>query len=370
MKTENGMIIKKDELAVIKLCSLYEHYGYNRFKMNRFEPYDLYLENKNFLRGENIITFNSPSGKLLALKPDITLSIVQNAKTSADTCKVYYHENVYRSDASDSAVHEIRQAGIEYIGDIDVYSEYEVLSLAAKSMISISRDSLICISHMGIINGILSEAGLEEAACSAALKLLREKNVHDLRKLLNENNVSATVQTSLIALTGIYGGIDDMLPLLEDILHGTQAEAIAELRSLYGLLKAEGLGNSFRLDFSVLNDLSYYNGIIFQGYVEGVPHSVLSGGRYDNLIRRMSEHSGAIGFAIYIDSLERYLTDKRTNDYDVFVLYDGLTDIADTAKAVRENAEAGLRVNAGKKIPERIKCEKIIDLRRAVNNNG
>jgi ATP phosphoribosyltransferase regulatory subunit len=59
------------------------------------------------------------------------------------------------------------------------------------------------------------------------------------------------------------------------------------------------------LDFSIVNDISYYSGIIFQGYIEGIPEKVLSGGRYDKLLRKFGNRSGAVGFAVYLDLLER-----------------------------------------------------------------
>ena len=40
-----------------RLNRLYEQYGYRKFKMSRFEDYDLYAQNRDFLRQDRIITF-------------------------------------------------------------------------------------------------------------------------------------------------------------------------------------------------------------------------------------------------------------------------------------------------------------------------
>ena len=61
-----------------RLNRLYEQYGYRKFKMSRFEDYDLYAQNRDFLRQDRIITFTDADGALKALKPDITLSIMKN----------------------------------------------------------------------------------------------------------------------------------------------------------------------------------------------------------------------------------------------------------------------------------------------------
>ena len=70
--------LKKDEQAVLLLRKLYQSYGYQPYKMSRFEEYDLYAKNKSFLVSENILTFTDTNGKLMALKPDVTLSIIKN----------------------------------------------------------------------------------------------------------------------------------------------------------------------------------------------------------------------------------------------------------------------------------------------------
>ena len=90
-------ILKKDELAVFRLRKIYEQYGYLPFKMSRFEEYELYVRNKDFLQSDRVITFSGKDGRLLAMKPDVTLSIVKNApETPGVVRKVHYRENVYR----------------------------------------------------------------------------------------------------------------------------------------------------------------------------------------------------------------------------------------------------------------------------------
>ena len=154
----NKQVLKPDERALLTLRSLYGSYGYLPFKMSKFEEYDLYVRNKDFLISDSIITFTDTSGKLLALKPDVTLSIIKNGTDEAG-CKqkVYYNENVYRPSGETRQYKEIMQAGLECIGDIGVYDLYETLFLAAKSLESISEDFVLEVSHLGILRGILDD---------------------------------------------------------------------------------------------------------------------------------------------------------------------------------------------------------------------
>ena len=60
-------LLKREERAVYALRALYRQYGYQPFKMSKFEEYDLYVRNKDFLVSDRIITFNDTNGRLMAL---------------------------------------------------------------------------------------------------------------------------------------------------------------------------------------------------------------------------------------------------------------------------------------------------------------
>jgi ATP phosphoribosyltransferase regulatory subunit len=103
-------LLKNEEKAIFALRALYKGYGYLPYKMSKFEEYDLYVRNKDFLVSDSVITFNDTNGKLLALKPDVTLSIIKNTTDEAG-CKekVYYNENVYRVNKGAHGFKEIMQ---------------------------------------------------------------------------------------------------------------------------------------------------------------------------------------------------------------------------------------------------------------------
>ena len=77
----------------------------------------------------------------MALKPDVTLSIVKNT-AGADTGlqKLYYNENVYRVSPGAKAFRELMQVGLECIGTIDDYCISEVVLLAAESLLTVSEE--------------------------------------------------------------------------------------------------------------------------------------------------------------------------------------------------------------------------------------
>lgn len=343
--------LRQDERAVLALRSLYEQYGYKKYKMSKFENYELYLENKSFLASEKIVTFTDPRGKLLALKPDITLSIVKNAPREIDgTYKVYYNENVYRAGSrGEDNIKEIMQVGIELIGDVDLYSEGEVLTLAARSLKSISENSIIGISHMGLISAFIYEAGISGEAAVRVGKALADKNISAIRELCGENS------EKLVKLATLYGPLDKTIEELKELCTSENCgDSISELEGLAKVLTAMGEIESFVLDFSVSNDMNYYNGITFQGFIDGIPRHVLSGGRYDALVRKTGLNADAIGFAVYPDILERFNMSERSFDVDVLLVYDKNADAAEIARAVEKIKSRGKKVCA---MPEKSNCQ-------------
>ena len=151
------LILKNDERAVFRLRELYRRHGYLPYKMSKFEEYDLYVRNKSFLVSDHILTFTDVDGKLMALKPDVTLSILKNSNGGRGLQKVYYHENVYRTSPASHGYREIMQAGLECIGPLDGYAVGEVVMLAARSLETISEEYLLDLSHLGFVSGLFQK---------------------------------------------------------------------------------------------------------------------------------------------------------------------------------------------------------------------
>ncbi len=347
-------VLKNDEKTIMSLRTLYRRYGYTPYKMSKFEEYDLYVRNKSFLPAGNIIAFTGTGGRLLALKPDVTLSIVKNTKDTGCLQKFCYNENVYRVSRASREFAEIMQVGLECIGGIDVYSTGEVIMLADRSLDAISGRSSLDISHMGFLSALLDGMALSPEKARQVLRLISGKNVPGLERLCKDSGVPDIMAEKLAALAGLYGPFEDSIPLLREISVNDRTDrAVDELENVYRTVRLLGAGKNLYLDFSIVNDMNYYNGIIFQGFVEGIPTGILSGGRYDNLMRRFGRKSGAIGFAVCLDLLERLGGPPKPYDVDVLLLYDEKTDPAALARAVRALGSAGksVRVQDGGETP-------------------
>ena len=309
-------ILTKSEKITFSLRELYSSRGYTQYKMGKFEEYDFYAKNKNFLVSDDVITFTDTDGKLMALKPDVTLSIIKNGKDLPDiTQKVFYNENVYRVIRGAGSFGEIMQAGVECFGKVDEDAVAEVLSLAGESLKLISDRFVLAVSDLDVIKEVI-DVFAPSAARKALLSAIGEKNA--------------------ASVTEAAGGEKEAEPILKLLsIKGEQKAAIKALKAFSAEYPAVKSVNSFcaflealdkkssitglYVDFSVLNDVNYYNGVVFKGYVDGVPSAVLSGGRYDNLMAKLKKRSSAIGFAVYTDELNETPIEKNGEKPDGYI---------------------------------------------------
>ena len=363
-------VLSREEKLKLELRSIYENHGFKKVTVNKFEPYDLYVDNKNFLNTDKIISFMDLDGRLLSLKPDVTLSIVKKMPDEKlkGFMKVYYDEKVVRLPFGSHEYKEISQTGIEILGEIDMYSKVEAILLALRSLDAIGEPFVLDISHMGFVSGLLEECDIPAEKKKTINSLIFSKNTHELEKELLLLDIPQELKNSIAAIPLLYGPFETTLKKAKTIAIGqTALNALKELENLYNSLKFNSMSESISLDFSIVNDIDYYNGVIFQGYIKGLSKIVLKGGNYDFLTRKMGKKSGAIGFAVYTDELSRMLYEKPNFDCDIILLYNDKTEFSTLYNKAHDLMDDNFSIRIERELPDNITAAKIVDLRETKN---
>ena len=355
------------EQATFRLRALYEGAGYRKYRASRFEEYALYQEYQRFLPDSQVITFTDLDGKLRAIKPDVTLSIAKTAQPAAGECKrFYYNEEVCRPSRESHTFQTIHQMGLESMGAVDADEQAAVVRLALQSLAALDVPTVLEVSHMGFVTALLDTLHVDAAARPRLLELLRDKNAHELHAAALQSGLDEAAANALTTILSLHGPFGTTLAAARSQCQcEAQQDALLELQSLQNELGDAGRG--MQLDLSLAGDMEYYNGLVFSGYVAGVPRAVLKGGRYDLLAQRFTPGACALGFALYLDELERLsapLPPVQKNSTDkgmlnvalpkgrlgdkVYNLLAGIgygcpEDYNATRKLVVENPEAGIR---------------------------
>jgi ATP phosphoribosyltransferase regulatory subunit len=362
-------ILKPEERVTLKLRGMYERHGYQKYRMGKFEEYELYLENKNFLGAKSIITFNDADGRLLALKPDVTLSIAKNTHaTRASSEKFYYLENVYRQDRHSGAYQEISQLGLEYIGALTDYAAGEVLTLAIRTLREISPACKLQLSHAGFVQSLLESLTDDEHARRALTDLIRRKNLDDLSDTALKLGVAPAAVSLLSAACQLSGPLPEALLRARAVaITPGMTEALLRLDRMRAVLEAADCLDGVTLDFSLMNDLDYYSDIVFRGYVQGLPRAVLAGGCYSSLLRKFGRDVEAVGFAVYLNELTFLYEGAKSRDVDILLLYSEQDEPAQVVRKMDEWIAQGFTVRAETAPPQGLRCGRTISMTEAVS---
>ena len=360
----NENILKSDERAVLVLRSLYKSYGYLPFKMSKFEEYDLYVKNKDFLISDRVITFTDTNGKLLALKPDVTLSIITNLGKSIEGIhKMYYNENVYRVSGATGKFKEIMQTGLECIGDIGLYETAEVLYLAIKSLALTDNNFRLEIAHASLLTELLTANGIKAEALSDVLEAIRIKSSGLTEALLKAEKIN-DLQAKLIFV--FCCNFPDFASFSEAVMPFIADEncerLFCEFRDIVVSCENEDAKGKIGINFSLASDAGYYSGIVFKGFINGIPQSVLSGGQYDRLMKKLGSKGGAVGFAVYLDSFERFGEKPAEYDVDTVLLVNENDAPADILRAAERIRSTGESVCVIKEIPTGFRYRRVSEV--------
>lgn len=335
------------ELLSCELRGIYTSHGFIQYRMSKFEEYDLYSRHKDFLVSDGVLTFTDTDGRLMALKPDVTLSIVKNTKDPADAAtvdKLFYSENVYRVSRQSGEFREIKQIGLECMGGVDRLCVCEVLLLAAESLAATGVRCALEISHTGFVNAVSSMiakatdgAGTDGFLGEVRLAI-RTKNRSLAEKLAAAGGLTGREKELLFALTSPSVPFWDLSRLVAG--NPEAEEGLRELGEALDVLSSRVPGVSAGFDPSVSDSSGYYNGIVFRGFAEGVADRVLSGGQYDALMKKMGRSGKAVGFAVYLDGLERVLPGSGDTGGGTTLLLYGRDDDAAAVLAKAEELSA------------------------------
>lgn len=214
---------------------------------------------------------------------------------------------------------ELTQAGVELIGGVGVDADAETLFMAIEGLTAVGlADARFDINDARVVDGLLDAAGLHDEQARSAKHLIKNRNLVELREL----------NSPMLMEFALRRGGHDTIAAARKVCR--TPESLAALDDLEAILRRSAeLGHADRvaIDFTLLRDLDYYTGFIFEGYVAEIGFSLCGGGRYDSLLKSVGAKSDipAVGWMAGVErlliALERRgrLTAKRQARIDVLV---------------------------------------------------
>ena len=286
---------------------LFEKWGYKEVITPTVEYYETFNQDFQILKEEDMYKFFDNKGRILVLRPDMTIPIGRVVETklkdSAFPLQLRYNSNIFRVHESFGGKrNEYTDMGVELIGLEDTKSDLEMLVLALESLKTLGLNEFkLEIGYSGFFNAALKGSNIDEECKNAIATFIDEKNLKSLEEYLDSLDIQDGYKTFFNRLPWMFGEKEILQEARELAFNSELKESISYLEKLYFELEELGYSGNITFDLGMVPRLDYYTGIIFKGYCEGVGTTVLRGGRYDNLIKPYKKSIPAIGFSIDIN---------------------------------------------------------------------
>lgn len=285
--------------------------GFLEVKSPTLEFYDVFSGESSTLAQEKMYKLFDNHGRILVLRPDMTTPIARIAATKlkevTHPLRLCYTSNVYRVNESLNGKNsEITQSGIEIIGVKSLKADAEAIITGITALINCGvEDFKVELGHAEFFKAIIEDVNIDDEEKEKLRVYIENKNFTALSEFLDKNRNSMNKDTLKILkeLPKLFGNMDILDVVCTFTDNEKALEAINDIKAVYEIIKDAGLGDYVSVDLGMVHYLNYYTGIIFRGYAEGVGGNILSGGRYDNLIKQFGEQQEATGFAVNVDSI-------------------------------------------------------------------
>lgn len=298
--------------------SVAKRYGFEEFDGPILESLELFTKKSGEEIAEQLFAFEDKGGREIALRPEMTPSLVrilgeQIATIKRPTKWFNITENFRYERPQKGRLRSFYQYNLDIVGEASCTAEAELIALAIRSFqaFGLSREHFyIRLSDRQLWMLWLEGFGIEDE--DTKIKMLSlfdkwERRSHadieaDLKKILP----SQTDATTFFQATEQLRNAHDLKNIRAIFAQYTQQNAsenleqrLEDFKLLLDELSYLGCADFIKIDLSIVRGLAYYTGFVFEVFETGNEGRALAGGgRYDQLFEKLVGHPmPAVGFA-------------------------------------------------------------------------
>lgn len=300
-----------------RIRRILKQYGYDELQTPSFEFFDIFNKERGSVDSRELYKFFDREGNTLVLRPDMTPPVARcAAKYYTDEnlpIRLSYLANTFINYSSyQGRLKEATVQGAELIGDDTSDADAEIIAMTIDSLKSAGlRDFQVDIGQVEFFNGLVEEAGLSTETEEQLRELIEEKNFFGVEELVSEQKLPKALSDLFLKLPDLFGPVEVIETARSMTDNPRCLAAIRRLENLYRILGYYGLSDYVSFDLGMLGKYKYYTGIIFRGVTFGMGEPIVSGGRYDGLMRQFGKDAPSVGFSISIDGLLAALSRQK-----------------------------------------------------------
>ncbi len=283
----------------------------------------------------------------LAMRFDLTLPLsrfyANNRNDLPGVFKALQMGYVFRAERPQKGRYRsFIQCDVDVIGDESNLAEVELINTVGKALTRLGLDDLtIKINDRRILKGLVTSAGFEADEFSDIAITLDKLDKIGREGIVNELNTKNYDQAK----------IDRLMQLSDDLeANGIESakvlseEGYTNLKEIMTVIDAIQSGYKIKFDYSLVRGMGYYTSTIFEVYYGALGYAVGGGGRYDEMVGKMSGADApacgfSIGFERIVDILKEENRKMSTGSRLAFFYdpSDDLKEVMKTAIELREN---------------------------------
>jgi len=364
-----------------RISALYEKRGYGSVATPALEYYDVFNFDSQTIAEENMFKLTDKSGRLVVIRPDNTTPLARIAATRLKNAprplKLCYNQNVYRISGDYSGKRsEFSQVGIEIIGGSSDKADLEAIVTALRTLREMGDfygggvAYKLELGHAKFCKALIDSFCLSDDKKETVKKYISAKNSSSLEVLFGGEDNANDIMETIREIPRLYGG-KSVIAKARNLCKGVNdaEKALDYLEKVYDILDMGGFSENISIDLATVNEMDYYTGIVFKGYLDYTGTAILGGGRYDNLMSNFGENECATGFGVNLslvaDKLSRVMGTGERAERKTLVHY-GDMKLLSKAMNYIENSGGICVLSCFENVSEAIENAKISDVSRVV----
>jgi ATP phosphoribosyltransferase regulatory subunit len=296
------------------------------------EFFDVFGGESGLIKQESMYKFCDSKGRLLVLRPDMTVPVARVAATKLKDevfpLKCCYIGNTFSFDElGGGRQNEFTQAGCEILGVNSPEVDSEVVAMAIETIKATGLGEFqIDIGQVDFFKGLMEESGLSGDEIEQVRELIDLKDFVGVEQLMEHHKVKEALRNLILDIPKLFGTKDILQRINYRDIGERATKALENIKAVLEILEDRNLAQYVSIDLGMVQSMNYYTGIVFRGYTYGVGFPILSGGRYDKLVSKFGKDYEATGFSLGINmilmALERQKKLQSTDGGGCLVTYE------------------------------------------------
>ncbi|KGE25152.1 ATP phosphoribosyltransferase regulatory subunit [Leptospira interrogans] len=292
--------------------------GYSEVFLPAFDYSSTFIQTVSTPDSSSLFRIRDLSGNEISPSIDLTVQAVKGMagfSHQKENQNIFYIGRVFRESTKGSVARkEILQIGAESIGVSGKENTFKILEELDEiiSLLPLENKLTLVLGNVNLFQSIVQEFELKQNEIEILSKLLYQKNVNEIQKIFGEkkNHTDLIRLLSSLVLNFDLNSLKNSLNInsLSKNLQKSLSSILEETYWIFNSWESKKRKIDLCIDFSLLRDLNYYTGFVFQGYLQDSPDPVLTGGTYDHLYEMFSGvQKNASGYALMVNTLESSL---------------------------------------------------------------